>query len=174
MPEDQTYLTQEKLEELERELDHLKNIKRREIAQRIQDAKELGDLSENAEYAEAKDNQAWTEGRVLKINDILTKAIIVKNTDKCSNGVINVGRKIKVKQGGGPLGKLEASASLGSARDRSLQDFEIVGSQEADPLCGKISNESPLGKAFIGKKAGDEVEVEVPKGVMKYKIIAVN
>ena len=73
-----------------------------------------------------------------------------------------------------PRGKLGASASLGSARDRSLQDFEIVGSQEADPLQGKISNESPLGKAFIGKKAGDEVEVEVPKGMMKYKILSVN
>ena len=166
MSEDQIYLTREKLEELERELDYLKNEKRREVAQRIQEAKELGDLSENAEYADAKDDQAWTEGRILKISDVFIKAIIVDDIEKDSNSVVNVGCKIKVKQGGDPLGKLGASASL--------QDFEIVGSQESDPLQGKISNESPLGKAFIGKKVGDKVEVEAPRGMMKYKILEVS
>lgn len=156
MPEDQIYLTREKLEELKQELNHLKSVKRREVAQRIHEAKELGDLSENAEYADAKDDQAWTEGRILKIEDVFIKAVIVDDIEKDSNSVVNVGCKIKVKHGSQEKG------------------FEIVGSQEADPLQGKISNESPLGKAFIGKKAGDDVEVEVPKGMMKYKILSVN
>jgi len=156
MSENQIYLTREKLEELEHELDYLKNIKRREVAQRIQEAKELGDLSENAEYAEAKDDQAWTEGRILNIGDVLLKGVIVDDLEKNLSATVNIGSKVKTEQAG---------------NERS---FEIVGSQEADPLQGKISNESPLGKAFIGKKAGDIVEVEAPKGIIKYKIIAIS
>lgn len=156
MSEEQIYLTQGKLEELKSEIDYLKNTKRREVAQRIQEAKELGDLSENAEYTEAKDNQAWTEGRVLEIEGILKRAVIVEECEKSKDAGVSVGCKLKVKNGA------------------SESDLEIVGSQEADPANGKISNESPLGKAFLGKKVGDEVEVEVPKGVMKYKIVAVN
>ncbi|MBU4331563.1 transcription elongation factor GreA [Patescibacteria group bacterium] len=156
MIEDQTYITKEKLKELKKELDYLKTTKRREIANRIREAKELGDLSENAEYADAKDEQGWTEGRILKIEDILRRAVLIESNHKNHSAIINVGSKIKVKV------------------SDSEKNFEITGSQEADPPNGKISNESPLGKAFLGKKAGDEVEVEVPKGVIKYKIIAIS
>lgn len=156
MSEDQIYLTREKLEELKKELDRLKNIKRRDVAQRIQDAKELGDLSENAEYAEAKDDQAWTEGRILEIGEILKRAVLVEECERGADSIVRVGCKLKVEAGD---------------QEREL---EIVGSQESNPPEGKISNESPLGRAFLGKKAGDELEVEVPKGVVKYKIISVN
>ena len=155
MSEGQIYLTQEKLDELKKELDYLKNTKRREVAQRIHDAKELGDLSENAEYAEAKDNQAWTEGRINEIDDIIKRGVLIERNGNGNRDGIGVGSKIKVQNG-----SLE-------------KDLEIVGSQECSPADGKISNESPLGKAFIGKKSGEEVEVETPKGVVKYKIVGV-
>lgn len=152
---EQVYLTQEKLEELKKELEHLKNAKRREVAQRIQDAKELGDLSENAEYAEAKDDQAWVEGRIAEIEAVLKRAVVIENDGGRSSGGVRVGCKIKVDS------------------QEGVRELEIVGSQEAEPEAGKISNESPLGKAFLGKKPGDEVVVEVPKGRVRYKIIAV-
>jgi len=155
MSEEQTYLTQEKLNDLKQELENLKNVKRREVAERIRDAKELGDLSENAEYTEAKDDQAWMEGRILEIGDIIQKAVLIEE-HKSNNSTVTIGCKIRVKNGS------------------KEQDFEIVGSQEAEPLIGKISNESPLGKAFLGRKVGDEVEVEIPKGMVKYKILEVS
>ncbi|NQU77417.1 transcription elongation factor GreA [Candidatus Falkowbacteria bacterium] len=155
MPEAKTYLTKEKLEELKKQVVHLKNVKRREVAQRIHDAKELGDLSENAEYTEAKDDQAWTEGKILELEDVIIRSVIIENNGE-SSGTVRVGSKLKVKNGG------------------QEKDFEICGSQEASPLEGKISNESPLGKAFLGKKEGDEVEIEVPMGLVKYKIVAVS
>lgn len=156
MTSEQAYLTKEKLEELKKELDYLKNTKRRDVAQRIQDAKELGDLSENAEYAEAKDDQAWTEGRINEIDDILNRAVLIENNGSQGFSGVRVGSKVKV------------------LNHETEREFEIVGSQEADPVAGKISNESPLGVAFIGKKVGEEFMVETPKGRVKYKIIAVS
>jgi len=155
MPENQIYLTQEKLEELKKELIYLKTTKRKDVAQRINDAKELGDLSENAEYTEAKDDQAWTEGRIAEVEQILNRGVIIQNNAGSKSDGITVGSKVKVEN------------------DGQEKDFEIVGSQECSPADGKVSNESPLGKAFIGKKAGEEAEVETPKGVVKYKIVTV-
>lgn len=155
MSEDQVYLTKEKLEELKKELDYLKSSKRKIVALRIQEAKELGDLSENAEYAEAKDDQAWTEGRILELEDIIKKSVIVEECEKGAKSVVNIGCRVQVKHGAGE------------------REFQIVGSQEANPAVGKISNGSPTGKAFLGKKVGDEVEVETPKGKIKYKILTV-
>ena len=141
---EQTFITQEWLDKLKEELNYLKNTKRKEIAKRIQDAKELGDLSENAEYADAKNEQAFMEGRIQEIESIIRSAkIIQKDTNNIS---IQIGSQILVKD------------------ESQEKEFTIVGSKEADPVNGLISNESPLGRAFIGRKVGDKVEVDAPKG----------
>jgi len=147
------YISQEGLEKLKNELDELKNVKRKEIIERIERAKEMGDLSENAEYADAKEEQAFTEGRILELEEMINNAVIIKKGEK--TGIVDIGSTIKVKFNG------------------EEKEFTIVGSEEADPLRGIISNESPLGRAFLGKRVGDEVEVVVPKGIIKYKIIEI-
>lgn len=147
-------ITREGYNKLMEELNYLSNIKRKEIAERIERAKELGDLSENAEYSEAKDAQALNEGRILELGGILKNVTIVDNLNN-GKGKIDMGSLVK--------------ASLKGQE----KEYEIVSFNEADPLNGKISNESPLGMAFLGKKKGDEVVVETPRGEVKYKIISV-
>ena len=150
----QAYVTKDGLERLKEELVTLKTIKRKEIAFRIQEAKELGDLSENAEYAEAKNEQGFIEGRIIEIENILKNAeIILESGVIDTNSVVQIGSTITIKD---------------SDKERVLT---IVGSSEASPAKGLISNESPLGQAFLGKKVGDKVEVSVPKGVMIYKVL---
>jgi transcription elongation factor GreA len=151
-----TYLTPEKYQQLKEELEYLKNEKRRELSAKIQEAKELGDLSENAMYQEARDQQAALETRILEIEGLLKTASIIK--PKVSNGKIEIGSKIIVESLTPPKVKKE---------------FLIIGAQEANPLLGKISNESPLGKAFLGHKKGDIVIVKTPKGEVKYKILEI-
>ncbi|MBI4414954.1 MAG: transcription elongation factor GreA [Candidatus Kerfeldbacteria bacterium] len=146
------YLTQQGLEKLQQELRELKNVKRREVADRIQQAKELGDLSENAEYVEAKTEQAFTEGRIVEVENTLRNAIVIDESKK--GDTITVGSTIAVKIEGKDI------------------EYSIVGSNEADPANGKISNESPLGKAFLGKKVGETVVINAPRGVMQYTIVA--
>lgn len=155
MNNDETYITQEGLEKLKKELHDLVHIKRKEIAWRMEQAKEFGDLSENAEYTTARNEQAFIEGRIAELNAILKSATIIKETK--SDGLIRVGSKIKIKDDTG----------------RVVREYKIVGSQEADPTLGLISNESPLGKAFLGKKAGEIVEIVVPKGIIRYEIIEI-
>lgn len=155
MDKQNTFITQEGLVKLKKELDELKNVKRKEIAERIQEAKELGDLSENAEYVEAKNEQAFTEGKILEIESILKYATIIKQKTKFS-GQVEVGSKIKIQEG------------------QQTKEYVIVGSNEADPAVGRISNESPLGQAFIGKGIGDIIEIKVPLGSKKFKIIAIS
>jgi len=152
----ETYITQNGLEKLKKELNNLINMKRREVAEKINLAKEFGDLKENAEYIEAKNEQAFVEGRIAELNYILKNATIIKETE--SNGVVKIGSKIKIADESGEL----------------VKEYKIVGREEADPVSGLISNESPIGNAFLGKKIGEIVEINVPKGVMKYKIIEVN
>ena len=151
----ETFITKEGLEKLKKELDQLKNNKRKEIAERIQEAKELGDLSENAEYVEAKNEQAFIEGRILEIESLLKQATIIKER-RTSSKIVEVGSKIKIKD------------------DKEIKEYVIVGSNEADPNLGKISNVSPLGKAFIGKKTGDIIEIKVPQGIKKFEIMAIS
>ncbi|MFC1613483.1 transcription elongation factor GreA [Patescibacteria group bacterium] len=148
------YITKEGLEKFKKEKEDLEKIKRPQVVERIKRAKELGDLSENAEYAGAREEQSFMEGRILELRELINNAVIIENGKK-SNGFINVGSKIKVK-----TGKIE-------------KEFIITGVTEADPLNGLISNESPLGRAFISHKKGDTVEVIAPKGVIKYKILDV-
>ncbi|MFA6098441.1 MAG: transcription elongation factor GreA [Patescibacteria group bacterium] len=153
MTEQNTFITKDGLDKLKHELSELKTTKRKEIAERIQEAKELGDLSENAEYVEAKNEQSFAEGRVLEIESIIKNATIIKQSK--ATGEVRVGSKIKISE------------------DDKTKEYYIVGSNEADPSRGKISNESPLGKAFLGKKTGDTIEIKVPQGSKKFKIIAI-
>jgi transcription elongation factor GreA len=144
-------ITKEGYEKMEKEIEYLSTIKRKEIADRIQKAKDMGDLSENAEYQEAKDAQAYNEGRIIELKATLKNLTIVENG--ASKDEVGMGSKITVKSG-----------------DKE-KVYTIVSFNEVDPLEGKISNESPIGKAFLGKKKGDKVTVETPKGEMEYKIL---
>lgn len=146
----QSYVTKEGLEKLKLELKELKTSKRKEIASRIQEAKELGDLSENAEYAEAKTEQAFIEGRIIEIENLLKNATVIGG--ETGKGVVQVGSAVTFN---GPDGE---------------RKYTIVGSNEANPAQGLISNESPLGQAFLGSKVGDKVEVRLPKGAVHYVV----
>src|SRR3989344_3582296 len=137
-------ITREGWEKLKKELDCLKNVRRHEIAQRIERAKELGDLSENAEYAEAKDEQAFNEGRIIEMENTLKQLTVVTGSNK--SGIIDLGSKVTVSVGG------------------KTKQFTIVSFNEVDPENNKISNESPIGEALMGHKAGDEVKVSLPNG----------
>lgn len=147
------YLSQEGYEQHKQELEDLK-FKRQDIANRLEEAKALGDLSENQEYISAKEAQAFNEGKILELEQLLREAQVIEKNRQYSS--VQVGATIEV-QGNG-----------------KKQTFVIVGSEEADPAQGKISNESPLGKAFLGHKVGENVEVSTPAGQVKYKIISID
>jgi len=145
-----SYLTQEGLAKAQEELKVLTTVRRKDIAQRIARAKELGDLSENEEYTDAKEEQAFIEGRILELEHMVHHATVVQKQQ--SNDMVGIGSRVKVHINGGH------------------QEFHIVGANEADPINGKISHESPLGKAFLGKKKGDKILVNVPSGEMTYTV----
>lgn len=148
------YITQKGLERLEKELEDRKRITRREIAEAIKEAKEQGDLSENAEYTEAKHQQRENETRIMELENISRTAKVVEN--KAPNGHVQIGSEVEVE--------IKAKKMT----------FNIVGSNEADPLGGKISNESPIGKAFLGKKKDEEFVVTLPNGKKStYKILSI-
>ncbi len=149
-------LTQEGFERLESELNHLVNVKRREVAKRIKVAREFGDISENSEYDDAKNEQAFIEGRIKEIENMLRNARIVKD-DEITGETVNLGTTVELKD----------------KETEEIFSYTIVGSAEADPLNFKISNESPIGKAILGHKIGDLVKVEVPSGIMEYEILSI-
>ena len=149
-------LTEEGLKALEEELQDLKVNRRKEVAQKIKEAREQGDLSENAEYDAAKEEQRDIELRIEEIDKILKNAELVVDDD-IDSSVINIGCTVKIKD-------LEFNEEM---------EYKIVGSTEANSLKGKISNESPVGKALIGAKKGQTVEGEAPSGVLKYKILEI-
>lgn len=149
---DNKIITQEGYDKLRDELDNLTKVKRKEIAERIERAKELGDLSENAEYSEAKDAQALNEGRILEIMDIIKNVEVFSDSSK-EKGKVGIGSTVKVSFKG------------------KEKEYTIVSFNEADPLEGKISNESPLGTAFLGRKKGEVFTVTTPRGEVEYKII---
>ncbi len=146
-------MSEEKLAALKKELQDLKEDKIPQLAKRIDDARQMGDLSENAEYHAAREDMSWMQSRVKEIEYILGNAEIVGGGS--SGDRITIGSKIKVSFSG------------------KEREYTIVGAQEANPIAGKISNESPLGQAFLGKKKGDEVAVTVPAGVQTYTILDV-
>ncbi len=138
------------------ELAYLKGVKLEEVKISIAEARSFGDLSENSEYDEAKNEQAKLYGRIAEVEDILAHAVIIEESDEVSDHV-GLGCKVKVKD-------LEFDEE---------EVYEIVGSQEADPMNGRISDDSPFGRAIIGKAAGDEFTVEAPVGTLKYQIISI-
>jgi transcription elongation factor GreA len=151
-----TILTPEGLRRLEEELEHLKTVRRKEVAARIKQAKEFGDLMENSEYEDAKNEQAFVEGRILQLEQMLWNAQVIDNHSTPPDRVA-VGSTVRVKD-------------LASGDEIT---YMIVGSAEADPNHAKISNESPVGRALLGKRKGDAVEVAVPAGKMRYNILQI-
>lgn len=146
--------TPEGLKKLQTELDERKTKIRLEIAEAIKEAKEQGDLSENAEYSEAKNHQNENESRIAELEGMLKDSVVAEKHQSTSS--IGMGSRLTVKVQGKEF------------------NFEIVGSNEVDPAAGKISNESPLGQAFLGKGKGDKVEVTTPAATVKYEILSVN
>jgi transcription elongation factor GreA len=151
-----TFVTKEGLKALEDELAHLKTAGRKEVAERLQEAISYGDLSENSEYEEAKNHQAFVEGRILELEEKVKHAKVI--THKTSQ-IVELGSEVTIE-------RIKPSKS-----DKTT--YVIVGSTEADPLTQKISNESPVGAALLDHKVGDEVEVSVPAGKVVYKIVKV-
>lgn len=152
-PNAKMLLTKEGLEELKHEYDELVKGKRPVAVQRLADARELGDLSENSEYAAAKQDLSFIDGRILELEEILHSAKLISNTH--AKNMVDVGCKVTLHIGG------------------KKEEFTLVGEWEADPKEKKISHESPLGKALLGKKVGEKVEVEAPAGKLMYKILGI-
>lgn len=150
-------ITREGLRKLEDEYQELISNRRREVAERIRSARDFGDIAENAEYIEAKNDQALVEGRILTLEGMLRNAVLIEGSER-EPGVVGVGASVQVSEG----------------EDEGDQTYAIVGPAEADPLRGMISNESPLGRALLGHRAGDEVEWSSPMGTSRLKILAVN
>ncbi|QXM07259.1 transcription elongation factor GreA [Crassaminicella indica] len=156
MSEKEIILTREGLKKIEDELEHLKTVRRKEVAERIKEAIAFGDISENSEYDEAKNEQAQVEERIAKLEMMLRKAKVLDEAD-ISLDTVNIGTTVKVKD-------LEFDEEI---------EYTIVGSAEADPYEGKISNEAPVGKSLLGSKVGDIVTVQVPDGIIKYEILEI-
>lgn len=156
MVEKQELLTQEGYNKLEEELEYLKAVKRKEVAERLKVAISFGDLSENAEYDEAKNEQAKLEEQILKLDEKLRKAVIIDES-QIDLDIVMVGSIVK-------LYDFDFDEEI---------EYSIVGSAEADPFEGKISNESPVGKALLGARVGETVEVQVPDGVSKFKVLEI-
>lgn len=154
--DEQTLVTREGLKKLQDELDYLKKTRRQEVAQRLKEAISYGDLSENSEYEEAKNEQAFVEGRILELERKIKNAKII--SEKTAHKTVEIGSTVTVRNK--------------TSRDEP-ESYTIVGATEADPIENKISNESPLGRAFLGRKDGESVEVNAPGGTFRYEILKV-
>lgn len=150
-------LTPEGLKKLEEELETLKSVKRREVAERIKVAIGYGDISENSEYDDAKNDQAFIEGRVITLEKMLRNARII-NSDEVDTNVVSIGSIV----------------TLQDVEFKEIIEYTIVGTAESDPSNNKISNESPVGRAILGKKKGSTVDVNVPAGIIQYKIMDIS
>ena len=154
---EEVLLTKEGYEKVVAEYDELVSVKRSEVAARIKEAREFGDISENAEYDAAKNEQAELEERIMKLENMMRKAKIIEE-GKTNRGKVNIGNKVTVKD----------------LKTKKTEVYIIVGTTEADPFEGKIYNESKVGEALLGAKVGEKIEVEVPAGKIKYEIISIN
>ena len=148
-------ITKEGLAKLQSELEHLLSVRRQEVAGKIKRAREMGGTENNAEYEDAKNDQAFVEGRILMLENIVNNATVIESP--ALPGVVEMGDKVLIQN-----------------QDGKIEQFTIVGSAEASPVDGKISNESPVGKALLGRKIGDEVEVTTPAGLLKLLIMDVS
>lgn len=155
MAQDSTYLTAEGAAKLQEELDFLKGTRRSEIAKRLRFAIEQGDLSENADYSAAKEDQSFTEGRIRELETLLSNVKIIENIER-KKGIVNIGSTVKIQED-----------------DDEPEIYQIVGPQEADPLKGKISYESPIGSALYQRKVKDVVVAETPNGKITFKILEI-
>jgi transcription elongation factor GreA len=157
MSEKKTVLTYEGLKKYEEELEHLKIVRRKDVAEKIKEARGQGDLSENAEYDAAKEEQSEIEARIIILEKMLRNAEVIDDADLVSD-TVTIGCKVKLL-------------------DKEFNEeitYTIVGSAEADPINGKISNESPLGSSILNHSVGDEVTVSAPEGLIEYKILKIN
>lgn len=157
MPDKPVFLTPEGRAKLESELKHLREVKRLEVAERIKASKEFSDTIENSEFDEAKNEQAFVEGRVLTVEKLLANAVIIETDASPLHDVVRIGSKV----------------TLADEEEESVVYF-IVGSTEASPRHGRISNESPVGRALLGRRVGDEIEAVAPAGTVHYKITAID
>ncbi len=155
--EKEVILTPEGYNKLLEELHYLETKRRKEVAERIKQSIEFGDLSENSEYDDAKNEQAFVEGRIMQINDLLCNARVIDNDGQPVRGRVGLGSTVILED-------LESGEQ---------EEYQLVGSVEADPINHRISNESPVGRAIMDKRAGDIVKVKVPQGVLEYKIVKV-
>ncbi len=156
MAQKEVILSSEGLKRLEDELELLKSVRRREVAERIKQARQFGDINENSEYDSAKNEQAWIEGRIITIEKLLRNARVFDRAE-CPNDVAGIGCRITIKD----------------LQSGDVHAYTIVGSAEADPMSSKISNESPIGRALMDHKSGDVVEAETPDGTIRFKILKV-
>lgn len=156
MEKDDVILTRDGLEKLEQELEELKTVKRKEVAERLKQAISFGDLSENSEYEDAKNEQAFIEGRILTVEKMLKNVKVIED-DSVVEGEVSIGSLVRLKD-------IEMDEE---------EEYKLVGTVEADPMNNRISNESPVGHAIIGHKVGDIVEIEVPAGIIKYEVLSI-
>ncbi|MFN2147107.1 MAG: transcription elongation factor GreA [Anaerolineales bacterium] len=154
MSNQSVYLTAEGLKKLEEELEHLRNVRRSEVAIRLREAMEDGELIDNAEYEAAKNEQAFVEGRILELDRMLSQAKIIEHKGKADQ--VEIGATVVIKEG-----------------NKKPETYTIVGAAEANPKQGLISNESPLGRALLGKKVDDLVDVQAPDGTLKFRIVKI-
>jgi transcription elongation factor GreA len=152
---DEQYLTSEGAERLREELQELKGPKREELARRLRSAIQMGDLSENADYHAAKESQAFLEGRIQEIEYLLRNAIIIEESDQ-KRDIVEIGAHVTIQE-----------------EDYPPETYHLVGAKEANPQNGRISNESPIGSALLGCRAGDEVTVDAPAGPIRFKILKI-
>ena len=157
MPDNPVLLTEEGLARLEKELEHLKTVRRPQVAERIRQAKELASTQNNAEYDDAKNDQAFVEGRILTLEKMIQDARIINEEEAHHASAVQIGSTVHL---------------VDSAGKRT--QYTIVGSAEADPKGGRISNESPVGLALLGKRVGDEVQVSVPKGLLRFTLTKIS
>jgi transcription elongation factor GreA len=148
------YISRDGLEKLRQELDELVNVRRAEVASRISEAKEHGDITENAEYEDAKNEQAFIEGRIQTLSALIKNAVLIDETTSTTH--VQIGSTVELEG------------------DNGKESYTIVGSAEASPGQGRISNESPVGRALLGKKKGDKVTISVPAGDMHYKVVSIS
>jgi len=152
---EEIFLTPVGFRKLEEELEYLKTVRRREVAERIRQAKEFGDLSENSEYEDAKNEQAFVEGRIRELEVLLRNARVI--AENGSNGIVEIGSRVRLRD-------------LGTGEEF---EFQIVGSAEADPAQNRISHKSPVGQAVLGRRPGEVVEVQTPGGRAVYEIVQI-